>query len=150
MKRTILPMLAISLIVMMLVITCIPAGAAINIKSLRVSIKTTGTGYIAGTITNPAGNPVENAHITAFTLGILPWMSNATIASASSSTNGYYEMTVPEGEYNVLAFKFGAGVAFATPVLVEEGKTTNLDLSLTGGFNPVVVSVPQNTPLNLA
>jgi len=58
----------------------------------------------------------------------------------------------------VIAFKFGEGVAFASPVNVTSGGTTNIDLSLTGGiFNgsvpgsQAVSSQPingQSAPLN--
>ena len=36
----------------------------------------------------------------------------------------------------MIAFKFGEGVAFASPVKVDSGSNTDLDLSLTGGIIP--------------
>jgi len=138
MKNGILPILVASLMILTVVGTSCTAGAAINTARSQkiVPMQVLGTGYIAGTITDSSGDPIENAHISAFTLGILPWMGEPAIAIASSGTNGHYQLTVPAGEYNVFAFKLGEGVAFATPVLVEVGQTTNLDLSLTGGIIP--------------
>jgi len=111
------------------------AGAAVNTARSQkiVPMQLLGTGYIAGIITNASGSPVENAHVTAFALGLL---GTPAIAVASTATNGHYELTVPTGRYNVIAFKIGEGGAIATPVIVESGQTTDLDLSLSGGIIP--------------
>jgi hypothetical protein len=155
MKKTILPIFIAGLIV--IASTSLAATVGVMPRQLQIDNTTAplGTGYIAGTITNSSGAPQENAHVVAFAFGII---GGPTIAIASTATNGNYELTVPEGRCHVIAFKFGEGVAFASPVVVEVGKTTDLDLSLTGGlFNgsvpgsQAVSSQPvngQSTPLN--
>ncbi len=135
MKKGILPILVASLMILTVVGASCTVGAAINTARSQkiVPIQVLGTGYIAGTITNASGSPVENAHVTAFALGLL---GAPAIAVASTATNGHYELTVPAGRYNVIAFKIGEGGAIATPVIVKSGQTTDLDLSLSGGIIP--------------
>ena len=102
------------------------------------------TGRIAGTITDLDGNPVENAHVAAFNiLGVIG--GEPAIAFASTATDGTYEMNVPDARYTVVAGKFGYGGAIATPVLVEAGKTTVVDLSLSGSIIPGSVPVVENS-----
>jgi len=135
MKNGILPILVASLMILTVVGASCTAGAAINAARSQkiVPMQVLGTGYIAGIITNASGSPVENAHVTAFVLGLF---GTPAIAVASTATNGHYELTVPAGRYNVIAFKIGEGGAIATPVIVESGQTTDLDLSLSGGIIP--------------
>jgi len=133
MKKAILPILIADFIV----IASTSLAAAVGIMPRQVQIDDTtaplGTGNIAGTITNSSGAPQENAHVAAFAFGVI---GGPAIAVASTATNGHYELTIPEGRYHVIAFKFGEGVAFASPVVVEAGKTTDIDLSLSGGLIP--------------
>ena len=135
MKKGILPILVASLMILTVVGASCTAGAAINTARSQkiVPMQLLSTGYIAGIITNASGSPVENAHVTAFALGLL---GAPAIAVASTATNGHYELTVPAGRYNVIAFKIGEGGAIATPVIVESGQTTDLDLSLSGRIIP--------------
>jgi len=135
MKKGILPILVASLMILTVVGASCNAGAAINTARSQkiVPIQLLGTGYIAGIITNASGSPVENAHVAAFALGLL---GTPAIAVASTATNGHYELTIPAGRYNVIAFKIGEGGAIATPVIVESGQTTDIDLSLSGGIIP--------------
>jgi hypothetical protein len=102
------------------------------------------TGKIAGTITDLDGNPVENAHVAAFNiLGVIG--GESAIAFASTATDGTYEMNVPDARYTVVAGKFGYGGAIATPVLVEAGKITVVDLSLSGSIISGSVPVVENS-----
>jgi len=136
MKKTILPILIAGLVV--IASTSLAAAVGVMPRQLQIDNTTAplGTGYIVGTITNSSGALQENAHVVAFAFGII---GGPTIAIASTATNGNYELTVPEGRCHVIAFKFGEGIAFASPVNVTSGNTITLDLSLTGGiFNDSV------------
>jgi len=145
MKKTILPMLIASLVV--IASTSLVAAVGVMPRQLQIDNTTAplGTGYIVGTITNSSGAPQENAHVVAFAFGII---GGPAIAIASTATNGNYEITIPEGRCHVIAFKFGEGVAFASPIIVESGETTDLDLSLTGGLFNGSVPGSQAVPLN--
>lgn len=138
MKKVILSGLVASLMILTVVGACFTADTTMALPKAADSLSKTGilgTGYIDGTITNSSGDPVENAHSIAFTtiLGILSG-NPPTFAAASTDSNGYYQISVPEGRYFVIAGKLGRGFAIATPVIVESGKTTTVDLSLTGGL----------------
>jgi hypothetical protein len=138
MKKVILSDLAAFLMILTVIGACFTAGATMALPKAADSLSKTGilaTGYIDGTITNSSGSPVENAHIIAFTtiLSILSGNPPA-FATASTDSNGYYQISVPEGRYFVIAGKLGRGFAIATPVIVESGKTATIDLSLTGGI----------------
>lgn len=136
MNGKIIPILVVSLMALAVIGTCVNAGETARTYEKEITVDLLGTGYIAGTITNSSGSPVENAHVAAFVLGL---MGEPAIAVASTATNGNYQLTVPAGRYNVVAFKLGEGVAVATPVVVESGRTTDLDLSLSGGIIPGAV-----------
>ena len=138
MKKVILSGLVASLMILTVVGACFTTGTTMAMPKEADSLSKTGilvTGYIDGTITNSNGTPVENAHIIAFTtiLSILSGNPPA-FATASTDSNGYYQISVPEGRYFVIAGKLGRGFAIATPVIVESGKTATIDLSLTGGI----------------
>ncbi len=149
MKRIILSIIVLIIITIAVTSAGLPVYAR-NIKESTqyVVINPAGSGFIAGTITNSSGVPIENAYVAAFTLGILPWMGEPAISMVSSDSNGYYKLTIAAGEYNVFAFKLGEGVAIATPVLVETGQTTIVDLSLTGEIIPGAATAPQSAPMN--
>lgn len=138
MKKVVLSDLAAFLMILTVIGACFTAGATMAIPKEADSLSRTGmlaTGYIDGTITNFSGAPVENAHIISFTTILFILSGNPpAIATASTDSNGYYQISVPEGRYFVIAGKLGRGFAIATPVIVESGKTTTIDLSLTGGI----------------
>ena len=130
MKRTFIPLIIGALFLIA------SASLSLGVSVVEDEIVTSpiaGTGTISGSITNSSGTPQENAHVVAFAFGII---GGPAIAIGSTATNGAYEVTVPEGRYHVLAFKFGEGVAFASPVKVDSGANTDLDLSLSGGIFP--------------
>ncbi len=131
----------ISLILLMMGSSFVVAQEVTMIES-NISSAPTGTGDIQGIITNSSGHPQENAHVVAFAFGII---GGPAIAVGSTASDGSYICTVPEGRYHVLAFKFGEGVAYAVPVAVEDGQTTELDLSLSGGLIPG--AGPVSTPV---
>lgn len=138
MKKEVLSDLAAFLMILTVIGACFIADTTMAIPKEADSLSRTGmlaTGYIDGTITNSSGAPVENAHIISFTTILFILSGNPpAIATASTDSNGYYQISVPEGRYFVIAGKLGRGFAIATPVIVESGKTTTIDLSLTGGI----------------
>ena len=149
MKKTIL--LTIIFCILLLLINCCSNPAYAEIKketSQHIVIEAMGMGYIAGTITDSSGNPIEDAYVAAFSLGILPWMGEPDLSLVSTNSNGYYKITIPEGVYHVFAFKTGEGVAFASPVNVITGQTTIVDLSLSGSIIPGAATAPQSVLLN--
>ena len=138
MKKVAMSDFAAFLMILTIISACFIADTTMAIPNEADSSSRTrmlATGYIDGTITNSSGAPVENAHIISFTTILFILSGNPpAIATASTDSNGYYQISVPEGRYFVIAGKLGRGFAIATPVIVESGKTTTIDLSLTGGI----------------
>ena len=145
MRKIILASFVITLLVITATGTCLTAGAESiqsNSKQLQTT-ETTGEGIIQGTITNQngrpiafvrviaAGSPSDNATKLAFTITHL------------LNGVGEYSMNVPAGRYLFLrAAKLPLYLgAWAGPVVVTEGETTTLDLSITyiGPKNAAVI-----------
>ncbi|UCF12490.1 MAG: carboxypeptidase regulatory-like domain-containing protein [Thermoplasmatales archaeon] len=138
MKKVVLSDPAAFLMILTVIGACFTAGTSMAMPNKVDSLSKIGvfaTGYIDGTITNSSGAPVENAHIISFTTILFILSGNPpAFATASTDSNGNYQISVPEGRYFVIAGKLGRGFAIAIPVIVESGKTTTIDLSLTGGI----------------
>jgi hypothetical protein len=136
MKKIILASFVVALMIVTVVGACFTAGAVV-VPSQRAqfqSIEMAGKGTVKGTITNQngrpipfvrviaAGNPRDNATELGFTLTHLLF-----------GGKGRYSMKVPAGRY---VFVRAARLpvyrgAWAGPVVVTEGESITLDLSIT-------------------
>jgi uncharacterized protein YodC (DUF2158 family) len=140
-KKNIKPIFIALFLISASAITVAAADLEPQQKQLVSEIGSLGSGSISGVITNSDGVPQENAHVVVFAFGLI---GGPAVSLSSTGSDGSYSCPVPVGRYNVIAFKFGEGVAYAAPILVESGKTTGLDLSLTGGLFPGATSVSQS------
>ena len=137
MKKLIIPIIVALFIITVTATNAIAVDVSKNQIQINSEQSSLGTGYISGIITDSSGNPKENAQVVAFAFGII---GGPAVALSSTSSDGSYTCAVPAGRYHVISFKFGDGVAFASPVEVKSGQTTHLDLSLTGGLIPGATS----------
>ena len=86
-----------------------------------------GTGSIAGTVTNKTGVVLPGVIVSALRIG------GGGFYVATTGIDGRYMLSgVAVGQYVLTASKFGYGVAIAGPIWVGAGQTAPGDLSLTG------------------
>jgi uncharacterized protein YodC (DUF2158 family) len=142
MKKPIIPIVVALFIITVSATTTIAVDVSNNQIQINSEPSPLGTGYISGIITDSTGNPQENAHVAAFAFGII---GGPAVALSSTASDGSYKCTVPADRYHIISFKFGKGVAFASPVEVKSGQTTQLDLSLTGGLIPGATTTESQT-----
>ena len=150
MKKIILASFVVALLFLTAVNVGFSAGAVqVQKQTQPESIESAGTGIIKGKITNQdgksigfvrviaAGSPKDNATKIAFTI------TNVFCGK------GTYQLIVPAGRYLfVRAGKLPLYLgACAGPVTVKEGKSVDLDLSITyigPKFNPVYIQSGQS------
>lgn len=90
------------------------------------TIPTTSNGYISGDIIDRAGNPVDSAFIFAFTTErLIPYMTSTGFGEA-----GHYFLSVPAGNYFIIALRPDLGFGLAGPTSVISGQQRYIDLSL--------------------
>src|SRR5436190_14866081 len=100
------------------------------------------SGAISGKIVDPQGSVVPNATLKVTNLG-----TNG-VTTATTSSDGDYKVTnLTPGTYRVETSVSGFGPAKADNVIVEVGKTTALDISLTLGTATAEVQVTAEAPV---
>lgn len=99
--------------------------------------QSTVAGGITGTVTDPQGNVVPNATVTATNVG-----TNQSLTATSNSEGGFRFSNLQPGTYNVETTVSGFAPARAERVVVEVSKSTtvNLPLALSGATAEVDVT----------
>ena len=118
------------------------AFAAIVLVAAAAFAQSSVTGGINGKVTDPQGLVVPNATITVTNLG-----TNAVV-TANADSNGAYRVTnLAPAIYKVETNVSGFAPAVAENVVVEVGKTTNVDIALTIGTATAEVEVNGEAPV---
>src|SRR5205085_2082733 len=108
---------------------------------ISLQAQTTGTGTVAGTVTDATGAVVPGVQITA--------TQTATGASRSTTTDaqGYYVFTfLPIGEYEIKASKAGFATIDRKSVILNADITVALNLTLKVGAANETVTVTGTPP----
>jgi hypothetical protein len=91
---------------------------------------------VDGYVTDPTGNPLPNAHVTARNLG-----TNIS-TDASSDSNGYYRFPILKiGKYEIKIHAEGFSDLTKTGITLEVGSQVRIDASLTVGSTSTTVDV---------
>ncbi|MEP7212635.1 MAG: carboxypeptidase regulatory-like domain-containing protein [Acidobacteriota bacterium] len=104
--------------------------------------QSTVTGGINGSVTDPQGGVVPNASVTVTNVGT----NNATTVTANSD-GGFRVSNLQPGTYRVETTVAGFAPAKAENVVVEVGRSTNVDIPLTLGTATAEVEVTAEAPV---
>src|SRR5688572_11400085 len=104
--------------------------------------QSTVTGGITGTVTDPQGGVVPNATVTVTSIA-----TNAVTTVTTSNDGGYRVSNLQPGNYLVETTVSGFAPAKADNVVVEVGKTTDVDIPLTLGTATAEVLVTGEAPV---
>lgn len=98
-------------------------------------------GNLTGTITDPGGNAIVNATVTASNLA-----TGQTASAVSTSTGAYHLPALPVGTYSVSASAPGFQTTNRSGVEIQLETTSTLDISLVIGATSQTVNVVSNAP----
>jgi len=99
-------------------------------------------GSIVGTVTDPSGAPVADTQVNLTNLGTNEKRVETT------NTEGFYQfVNLPPGQYSVGVQKTGFKGFLRTPITVETGTTTRIDIPLQVGEVRQTIEVTAQTPL---
>jgi hypothetical protein len=121
--------------------------AAMALMSLFIGLgsvfaQSTVTGGINGTVTDPQGSVVPNATVTVTNTG-----TNSVVTVNANADGGYRVNNLQPGNYRVETSVSGFAPTKAENVVVEVGKTTNVDVTLTVGTATAEVQVTGEAPV---
>ena len=103
------------------------SSVAIRTGSSTVDITLTGSGEVAGTVTDADGQPLARATVT------LADGRGEVVGSGTSATNGTFRLTgVSAGDYTLVVGAQGC-LPYAGPLTVRETGVVRHDVQLTGG-----------------
>src|SRR5688572_26883583 len=112
------------------------------VAATQLFAQSTVTGGINGTITDPQGGVVPNATVTVTSIG-----TNAVVTATTNSDGGYRVSNLTPGVFRVETTMSGFAPFKAESVVVEVGKTTNVDIPLSVGAATAEVNVSAEAPV---
>ena len=119
-------------------------AAALTVIALNAAIfaQNQTTGAIGGKVADPQGAVIPNAAVTITNLG-----TNKVVTVTTSEDGGYRVTNLEPGTYSVEATSGNFAPIKAERVIVEVGRETSLDLSLSVGGTSAEVEVTAEAPV---
>src|SRR6185369_7486799 len=108
----------------------------------QVFAQATTTGGISGQAKDPQSASIPNATVKVTNLG-----TNAVVTVTSDSDGGYRVTNLQPGTYSVEVNASGFGPAKADNIIVEIGRSTNVDIPLALGTATAEVQVTSEAPV---
>ena len=108
----------------------------------QVFAQATTTGGISGQVKDPQSASIPNATVKVTNLG-----TNAVVTVTSDSDGGYRVTNLQPGTYSVEVNASGFGPAKADNIVVEVGRSTNVDIPLALGTATAEVQVTSEAPV---
>lgn len=112
------------------------------IYSGQIFAQSTVAGAINGRVTDPQGAVVPNASVKVTNTG-----TNSAVTVTANDDGAYRVTNLQPGTYNVEISSGGFAVSRAENIVVEVGKSTNIDVKLTVGTATAEVEVTAEAPV---
>lgn len=113
-------------------------GSLESVLARAFELRGIETGRVAGIVRNVDGTPAAGVWVSALKGGGPNDPGATTTNQARTDEKGRYRLTLPPGEYRVVAHIEGKGRSDAAPVAVDVGDAVDIDLALKGSGRLVV------------